>query len=277
MLLEIAIGDAYGAGFEFCNREIITHNNHVNGYIAHPLGIKAGCYTDDTQMSLAIAELILEKPAPLASDFAQAFVHTYKRDPRLGYASGFQQLLDSCHSGKDLTQKIRPHSKRNGAAMRSVPLGVIPDINQLLQLTKCQAGITHNTKEGILSAQAVALMAHGLIHQKAAIKDLVPFIESTIEIKMVSNWSGKVNCDALETLAAVNTALQKNRSFTELLHACVNFGGDTDSVAAIACGLASLSREYDSEIPSSLITGLESSPYGYQYLLEIDRKISNIF
>ncbi|WP_444915373.1 ADP-ribosylglycohydrolase family protein [Microbulbifer sp. TRSA007] len=277
MLLEIAVGDAYGAGFEFCSREIINNNNHANGYISHPLGIKPGCYTDDTQMSLAIAELLLENSNPQESDFAQAFIHAYKRDPRLGYASGFQSLLDSCETGKDLTRKIRPHSKRNGAAMRSVPLGLIPDIDQLLTVAKCQASVTHNTEEGILSAQAVALMAHLLIYQKSTLIELPKLIEKKLNLKLIGNWSGKVNCDALETLAAVNIALQSNRDFLGLLKTCIDFGGDTDSVAAIACGLAALTREYDLELPFSLLSGLENSTYGYQYLIELDKKLVNNF
>ena len=49
MLLEIAIGDAYGAGFEYVNAAIIREHNALSGTIQHPRhGTKPGQYTDDT-------------------------------------------------------------------------------------------------------------------------------------------------------------------------------------------------------------------------------------
>lgn len=60
MLLEIAIGDAYGAGFEYVSTAIICEHNDLSGYIQHPRhGTKPGQYTDDTQMSISIAEVIV--------------------------------------------------------------------------------------------------------------------------------------------------------------------------------------------------------------------------
>ena len=60
MLLELAIGDAYGAGFEYVDREMIRQHNNLSCYVKHPRhNIQPGSYTDDTQMSLAIAETIV--------------------------------------------------------------------------------------------------------------------------------------------------------------------------------------------------------------------------
>lgn len=59
MLVELAIGDAYGAGFEYAPAAILKHND-LSRYIQHPKhNIRPGQYTDDTQMSLAIAEAIV--------------------------------------------------------------------------------------------------------------------------------------------------------------------------------------------------------------------------
>jgi ADP-ribosylglycohydrolase len=60
MLLQLAIGDAYGAGFEYVDVDVVTARNDLSAYVQHPRqGIKPGCYTDDTQMSIAIAEAII--------------------------------------------------------------------------------------------------------------------------------------------------------------------------------------------------------------------------
>jgi len=36
MLLELAIGDAYGAGFEYVDAEMIRRQNDLSGYVQHP-------------------------------------------------------------------------------------------------------------------------------------------------------------------------------------------------------------------------------------------------
>lgn len=75
MLIEIAIGDAYGAGFEYVKDEVVRASNTLQGYIQHPRhGLQAGQYTDDTQMSLALAEALVEQSPWDAVSLAQRFV-----------------------------------------------------------------------------------------------------------------------------------------------------------------------------------------------------------
>ncbi len=60
MLLELAIENAYAAGFEYVSSQIVQDGNNLSGYVQHPRHqIKPGCYTDDTQMSIAIAEILI--------------------------------------------------------------------------------------------------------------------------------------------------------------------------------------------------------------------------
>lgn len=274
MLLEIAIGDAYGAGFEFCPRQKIIEHNTLSTYVAHELGIQAGCYTDDTQMSLALAELLLEARPITGDQAADGFVRCYQRDPRPGYAKGLQGLLDECTDGAALRQRIVPHSRRNGAAMRSVPLGLIADRQRLMAAAREQAAVTHDTPEGIQSSQIVALMAHALLYEQLALTDIPHFILLETGFELSTDWKGEVACDAIETVQAVHTALARNRSMANLLRDCVDFGGDVDSVAAIALGIASLSREYDADIPAPLYEGLEYGAYGSTYLAQLDSRLA---
>jgi ADP-ribosylglycohydrolase len=280
MLLEIAVGDAYGAGFEFSSRDKIHRHNDLNQYVGHDLGFSAGHYTDDTQMSIAVAEVLLENGEnnrPTRETFAHAFIRCYKRDPRPGYAKGLQSLLDECRDGVDLLHKIRPESRRNGAAMRSVPVGLLPDIDQVKQVSRAHAIITHDTDEGVLSAQIVALMAHVLLYEQMAFVDVAAFIQSQTGFVLANDWNREVECDALQTLHAVHTVLLRHRRLSELLVAAVDFGGDTDSVAAITSGLASLSREYINDIPIRLIETLESGPYGRSFLEAMDARLAERF
>ncbi|MGW8391706.1 ADP-ribosylglycohydrolase family protein [Pseudoduganella sp. HUAS MS19] len=277
MLIEIAIGDAYGAGFEFCGREKIDAYNTLAAYVEHELGLEAGRYTDDTQMSIANAEVLLASSDARSDDFADAYVRCYRRDRRLGYAKGLQALLDECETGAVLRQRIRPDSKRNGAAMRAVPLGLMADKQRVMALAREQALVTHATSAGVLSSQAVALMAHGLLYENARLDALPDLVVQETGLSLRRDWQAEIECDAIQTMHAVNTALLRNRSMSGLLRDCVNFGGDVDSVAAIAMGLASLSREYVADIPHGLVDALEDGTYGRSYLRRLDEALAERF
>ena len=114
MLLELAIGDAYGAGFEYVNTGLVRHFNDLSGYIHHPRhkAIKPGMYTDDAQMSIAIAEMVItdlsQTEAWTEENLAKRFVRAFKRDPRTGYASGFYGFLLKIEDGTQFLAEIRP-------------------------------------------------------------------------------------------------------------------------------------------------------------------------
>ncbi|MEH2334987.1 ADP-ribosylglycohydrolase family protein [Nostoc sp.] len=99
MLLELAMptagyayADAYGAGFEYANEMIV--NNDLSRYVEHPrFRFIPGTYTDDTQMSIAIAEVIVAQAAWTLEVLADSFVRAFKRDPREGYARNFYHFL----------------------------------------------------------------------------------------------------------------------------------------------------------------------------------------
>ena len=115
MLLELAVGDAYGAGFEYVNVYLVEQFNDLSRYIHHPRhkAIQPGMYTDDTQMSLAVAELIVSDAEWTALNIASQFVEVFKRDPRTGYASGFYGFLKRVESGEQFLAEIHPTSDKS--------------------------------------------------------------------------------------------------------------------------------------------------------------------
>src|SRR4051794_11554862 len=116
MLLELAVGDAYGAGFEYAPEATVRKHNTAAGYIRHPKhAIAPGCYTDDTQMSLAIAEALVSGEPWAPWNLARRFVEVFHRDPREGYSSRFYELLKAVDSGEELLARLRPDSDKSGA------------------------------------------------------------------------------------------------------------------------------------------------------------------
>lgn len=273
MLREIAIADAYGAGFEFSERTKINTYNDLTAYQPHELHGLSGKYTDDTQMSVAVAELILAHREWTDELIADAFVGCFKRDPRSGYALGFQQFLTEVNSGNEFIQKIRNTSNRNGAAMRSVPLGVIKDKQELLAKAKQQAALTHDTELGISSSCTVALVAHFGLHHRGEIADIKAFLAKEGFSDWHYEWRAEVSVNAFDTISAALTCLINYNNMKELLAQCVDLGGDTDSVAAIAVGLASCFEEYDKTLPEALINALDEGEYGLAFLDSLDSQL----
>jgi ADP-ribosyl-[dinitrogen reductase] hydrolase len=128
MLVELAVGDAYGAGFEYTDAGVIAAQNDLSHFVRHPRHrIAPGRYTDDTQMSLAIAEIIVADAPWTPQVLADAFVEAFKRDPREGYAASFYEFLCRVDSGAQFLAEIRSESDKSGAAMRAAPIGGVSD------------------------------------------------------------------------------------------------------------------------------------------------------
>ena len=266
LLLSIAVGDAYGAGFEFETPEVVERENDGKHYRKRA-GFTPGHYTDDTQMTLAIWEAVRLGEPWTPRYLADRFVSVYHRDPRPGYARGFEGVLKECKNGTELLEKLKPESDRNGAAMRSVPLGLLPCITKVKAYAKIQAAITHNTPGGIASSQAVGLMAHIGLKRLGKLSELAAFLEKHVpDTPWSEPWKGEVPLHGIATVRAALTALLACRKQSELLRTAVAFTGDTDSVAAIALGCSACFTEYQQDLPSMLIRGLENGSYGRDYL-----------
>jgi ADP-ribosylglycohydrolase len=274
MLLELAIGDAYGAGFEYADSELVQRYNDLSRYIQHPRHqIKPGCYTDDTQMSLAIAETLVAGEPWTPEVLAHRFVTTFKRDPREGYAGKFYRFLLQVQDGQQFLENIIWTSDKSGAAMRAAPIGVLPTIEQVIKATSIQAAITHNTPDGINAAIAAALMSHYFIYQLGEKKELGQFLETHVSGEWSKPWQGEVRSKGWMSVRAAITAVIRNDSLSELLKDCISFTGDVDTVGAIALAAAACSEEITQDLPDHLIDGLENGTYGRDYIIQLDKQL----
>jgi ADP-ribosyl-[dinitrogen reductase] hydrolase len=274
MLLELAVGDAYGAGFEFRNRLYVRAFNTLERHRRPALTLTtAGRYTDDTQMTMAVTEAMLSGQTWSAGLLADRFVEAFRRDPRPGYAPGFHRLLRSVRSGDDFLARIRPDSDGGGAAMRAGPLGVLAEIDDVLQRAELQARITHDTPGGAASAQAAALMVHYFVHRLGPPGALGGFVARHVPGEWEQPWTGRVGMNGVANVRAAITAVGGQRSLADLLRTCVAYSGDVDTVATIGLAAASWSEDYTADLPAVLIDGLETGAYGRGYLEKLDRQL----
>src|SRR5262249_23946991 len=151
---------------EYADEDLVRAKNDLSGYFSHPRhDTKPGCYTDDRQMSVAIAEAIVSDEPWTPEMLAQRFVTAFRRDPREGYASRFYAFLQEVQDGADFLARMRPESDKSGAAMRAAPLGVYCSTGEVIRRCTVQAVLTHNTPDGINAAVAAALTTHYFIYR----------------------------------------------------------------------------------------------------------------
>ena len=273
MLLEIAIGDAYGMAFEYTKRPFVEKYNTfpATGYYKHPKhNIAPGCYTDDTQLSLALAEAMLVDNFKY-NFLAQKFVDVFKRDPRTGYSRGMYAALCKAKNGQHLLNLIDGDSDRSGAAMRTVPIGLCRTIPEVMAKSAIQSIITHNTEGGVYSAWAVSLAAHYFYRDLGPKDCLGKFIESYVPGEWAKYWNEPAIQKGVNCVRAALTAVFVSNTLSEVLYNSIAFTGDVDTVAAMAMGIASLSYEIKKDIPKVLFDNLENGPFGRDYLTALDK------
>lgn len=295
MLLRIAQGDAYGMAAEYCKRHHEEDEERLlyefKQYLPHPAYHKLppGTYTDDTQMSIANAEVLLAKGRGCKhEDFIEAYFHCFKRDQRDGYSRGFQMLLEQAKTSDELRLSLKPDSTKNGAAMRSVVLGVEPDPEWVKTLAMRQAGTTHATYEGVTSSVAVALMAHYALYDRRGFSSMPGWLANQFPVfeRFREPWVGPVASKVkhspydvgINTAWAVHTLLTEETTLLGIMKRLLTWGGDTDSVAAVAWGIASC--RMTEELPKFFEDDLErlnGSAYGPPYLRDLGKRLMDAY
>jgi ADP-ribosyl-[dinitrogen reductase] hydrolase len=275
MLLELAVGDAYGAGFEYADPQFIRAHNTGTAYVRHPRhGADPGRYTDDTQMTLAIAETLVAGEPWTPATLAAKFVEVFKRDPRGGYAGRFYLFLQQVRDGQQFLAEIRPDSDKSGSAMRAGPIGVLPDMAQVMEYARIQAASTHNTPDGINAAIAAALMPHYFLYRRGPKQELGRFLEQQVPGPWATPWrEEEVGLKGWMCVQAAITAIVESSTMSQLLARCIAFTGDVDTVATIALAAGACSSEIVQDLPAPLVDGLENGPYGRDYLIALDQRL----
>lgn len=215
-------GDIIGSVYEFSN--IVSTD--------FPLFRPECDFTDDTVMTVAVADALINK-----RDFAEV-LHDYGRHyPGRGYGGLFSRWLNSEHP--------EPYgSYGNGSAMRVSPVGFYcKSINEVMDTAKNTAVITHNHPEGIKGARAIA-SAVFMAREKAGKDEIVEFIsrrfgyDLNFRLKDVrGSYSFDETCQG--SVPQAIAAFYESRDYEDAVRLAVSIGGDSDTIACMAGGVAS--------------------------------------
>jgi poly(ADP-ribose) glycohydrolase ARH3 len=226
-------------------------------------------YTDDTAMTIGLAESITALGGLDGEHLGATFKANYRREPWRGYASGpptvfslverrgipYSQAAESLFGGQG--------SFGNGAAMRVAPVGLVygnaPDLYEAVRLS---ANVTHSHPIGVDGAAVLAWavgraadldpggtfpareFARGLIDyaRTPEIRDKLVQLEMLLcEAARPPNAARRLGRGVAvhESMPfAVFSFLSHPKSFEACLFCAVLNGGDRDTLGAMACAIS---------------------------------------
>ena len=156
----LSVGDAFGERF-FLPPALIEPWIEQRQTPPGPWG-----YTDDTEMALALVQVLEEHGRVDQDRLARLFGLRYRRNPRRGYGATAHDILQKIHLGlpwAEVSAEVfeGTGSMGNGAAMRVAPLGAwfAEDLARVVAEARASAQVTHLHPEGQAGAIAIAVAA----------------------------------------------------------------------------------------------------------------------
>lgn len=241
---------------DICGSTYERNNTKDYNFELFPAGSKP---TDDSVMTIAIADAILT-----GVSYQDKMREWGRRYIRGGFGKMFKAWV--------LSDDPKPYgSFGNGSGMRATSIGWAYDtLEEVLEQAKLTAMPTHNSTDGIFGAQSVAaaVFLARIGERKELIKQVVEetfgynLNRTTAEIR--PTYSFDVSA-AGSTPEAIICFLE-SRDFEDCLRLAISLGGDSDTIATMACGIA---HAHYKEIPANIMDRtLELLPDDMKKVLE---------
>ena len=226
------LGDIIGSPFEF------DMGGKTKDF---PLFCDDSCFTDDTVMTIAVAEAFLDmnlaENADVTFDRLCDYLRKWgRRYPDAGYGLRFNRWLRE--------PVAKPYNSfGNGSAMRvSSVAWLFDDLEKTLAMAGLSASVTHDHPEGIKGAKAIAAAIY-LARTGSTKAEIKAYIEEHFQYDL-----GRT-CDQIrptyhhvescqETVPEAITAFLEGESFEDVIRTAVSLGGDCDTLTCIAGSIA---------------------------------------
>lgn len=249
------LGDIIGSPYEF---------DMGNKSKEFPLFSERSTFTDDTVMTIAVAEVFLDNDLLMDEAIIRQrlieSMHKYgKHFPDAGYGGRFAMWL--------FLEGNEPYNSwGNGSAMRiSSVAWLFNDLEMVRYMARLSAAVTHNHPEGIKGAEAtasaifLARTGKSKTEIKAYVEENFGYDLSRTCDQIRPNYHHVESCQ--ETVPEAITAFLEGASFEDVIRTAVSLGGDCDTLTCIAGSIAEafygvpeeLKRECRSRLPKQLL------------------------
>ena len=225
------LGDIIGSPYEFGGGKKTKD---------FPLFIKESTYTDDTVMTIAVADALMESMGGTDEEICSALVRSMKkwgrRFPDAGYGTAFWKWLKKMHP--------KPYgSYGNGSAMRVSSAGwLYKTLEETRHAAVLTAEVTHNHPEGIRGAEAVASAIY-LARTGSGKDEIRDYITREFGYNL-SRTCDEIRPeyryfpDCAHTVPEAVTAFLEGTDFEDAVRNAVSLGGDCDTLTCITGSMA---------------------------------------
>jgi len=211
-----------------------------------PLFSEHSIFTDDTVLTIAVAHAILE-----GRPYEEMIREYGTRYPNAGYGGKFRGWLYGYLPGPY-------NSWGNGSAMRVSPVGfAFKTIQEVLEEARKSADCTHNHPEGIKGAQAAALAVYrsrtgsGKDEIRREISDRFGYDLGRTLQEIRPSYSFDISCQGSVPESII--AFLESHDFESAVRNAISLGGDSDTMACIAGGIA---QAFYQDIPDPILSGV---------------------
>lgn len=260
----VAVGDALGATLEQMTQEDILeiYGRHTEITGGGWLSLKPGEFTDDTRMTLAVAQGLITNSGDPQHEIGIKFIEWFNTKPKdIGTTTrialcSFIETGSWSKSAAKTRELLNNRVCGNGCLMRTLPItfAYLNDLPRMSLISRQTAAMTHPDIEAELCCafynRFAAFLVDGEDKRKAfdrALNDLKPILTSPGERDLYMLLSSapflclsglRSSGYVIDTLIASIVAFLQFDSFEEIVVEAVNLGGDADTLGATAGGLA---------------------------------------
>lgn len=290
-LLGGAVGDALGVPFEtkLLNNPALVEWDGKTFLGSEHHKLEPGQYSDDTQMSIMVAESLIEHNGFDPKDLSERYVDWMISGRARGWGKTTLMAIQNLVAGKNWTESGVAGSEGNGTAMRAAPFGVYyrDDIKTLIEVVKVDSAITHASSEAEAGALAIALAAAAGVNKdtenllqriweflpdsrvKSSIFSLPslvnsPFIKPAQALTILGT-----KANVRETVPSALYCFMKFDNYYDAVLCSIKAGGDTDTTAAIVGGL------FGAKLGITAIDKSFHTVEDFDRLVELDSKLYN--
>lgn len=270
--LGLAIGDALGATVEFMTPREIRHHHGIHKEMTGGgwLRLKPGQVTDDTTMSLALGEALLQgwalgRPDDVAL-MADAFARWWRAKP-VDCGNTCRRGIMRYLADGSLVSPPNEGDGGNGALMRNLPvaLATLGQPDRLVAVSLSQAHITHHHPLSDAATVAFGRMLHALLSQPEpqlalpACRALADELVAQHPKFCFLPYSGRASGYVVDTVQTVLYHFFRTPDFEAAVVGTINEGGDADTTGALVgmlagalCGAQALPRRWLSKLDRSV-------------------------
>lgn len=274
-----AVADALGVPVEFKKRSYLDDNPVVDmmGYGTHY--VPAGCWSDDTSMSLCTLDSLVN--GVNYADMMQKFCEWYGLSKYTATGAVFDCGITTSNALSQFSiNKLPPlecgfgekFDNGNGSLMRVNPLALYLynrpiDLDLKIEIVHNVSKLTHSHERSLVGCGIYCFVLWGILDNptKAGVEkgllDAIRYYKSSPELityyrifdmdfYKADRSQVKSTGYVVDTLEASLWCLMTTDNYKDCVLKAVNLGDDTDTVAAVAGGLAGALYGYDS-IPLS--------------------------